>query len=376
MTASCTAAPRAASPISIPTADVATGRAFTSQPLDVGGRRWRAGPGGGGVRGDSDPLDRRRTDPSPRVLRKAAPFVVGDVTLRRVRASGCPFPGDEDRLGMGTVPGGHASRHPVRARTGSPPMRTPVQGRAQARSGLTSSSRRERRGLSARSGSSVTVVPYGRCRPAGRAHVPAILKREILVEAGHRCAIHTCRATPVEIAHIVPWSRVGTHEADKLIALCPTCHVRFDAGQIDHLAMVRYKHNLRRDPILPGSDAISAYLGFPEALRSWHDLVGRIEMGSVADTLFEESRADLIHRARSWQRVVAMSLRKVGAARPRTPSFDLASRPFDQERGWVEDVLAGLWPDSSLAAPCHDLSELSWDVVEDAFLTELDVVAG
>ncbi len=39
--------------------------------------------------------------------------------------------------------------------------------------------------------------------------VPTEVKRAVLVEAGHRCAIPTCRATTTEIAHIVPQSERG-----------------------------------------------------------------------------------------------------------------------------------------------------------------------
>lgn len=77
-------------------------------------------------------------------------------------------------------------------------------------------------------------------RPA----VGAALERAVLVEAGHRCAIPVCRATTTEIAHIVPWSKVREHTFDNLIALCPTCHTRFDKGEIDHKAMQIYKNNL------------------------------------------------------------------------------------------------------------------------------------
>ena len=72
---------------------------------------------------------------------------------------------------------------------------------------------------------------------------PADLERLILVESGHRCAIHACRQAPVQIAHIIPWSRCRTHEFPNLIALCPTCHTRFDKGEIDRKSMLIYKHN-------------------------------------------------------------------------------------------------------------------------------------
>ena len=73
--------------------------------------------------------------------------------------------------------------------------------------------------------------------------IPADLERQVLVESGHRCAIHSCQQVPVEIAHIVPWSRCHAHEFPNLIALCPTCHTRYDKGQIDRKSMLTYKRN-------------------------------------------------------------------------------------------------------------------------------------
>jgi HNH endonuclease len=77
-----------------------------------------------------------------------------------------------------------------------------------------------------------------------RPDISIALKREVLVEAGHRCAIPTCRQIPVEIAHIVPWKTVKDHTFENLIALCPTCHTRYDAKQIDRPSMRQYKANL------------------------------------------------------------------------------------------------------------------------------------
>ncbi len=77
-------------------------------------------------------------------------------------------------------------------------------------------------------------------RPA----IPTKLKRSILIEAGHRCAIPTCRQTPVELAHIIPWSTVKEHTYENLIALCPICHTRFDRGDIDKISIQQYKANL------------------------------------------------------------------------------------------------------------------------------------
>jgi hypothetical protein len=79
------------------------------------------------------------------------------------------------------------------------------------------------------------------CRPA----IPAALKRQIFIEAGHRCAIPTCRVTQIEIAHIVPWSEVREHKYENLIALCPNCHTMFDKGMIDKKCMEIYKNQLQ-----------------------------------------------------------------------------------------------------------------------------------
>lgn len=77
-----------------------------------------------------------------------------------------------------------------------------------------------------------------------RPEIPRQLRRAVLVEAGHRCAIPTCHQTPVEAAHIIPWKIVKEHTFDNLIALCPTCHTRYDRGEIDRQSMLQYKANL------------------------------------------------------------------------------------------------------------------------------------
>jgi HNH endonuclease len=78
-----------------------------------------------------------------------------------------------------------------------------------------------------------------------RDSIPAAIERAVLVEAGHRCAIPTCRATTTEIAHIVPWAKSQDNSFENLIALCPNCHTRFDQKkEIDLLAVRMYKRNL------------------------------------------------------------------------------------------------------------------------------------
>ena len=67
----------------------------------------------------------------------------------------------------------------------------------------------------------------------------------MLVEAGHRCAIATCRHIDVDVHHITPWWQCQRHEYENLIALCPNCHRRANQGQIDRKSLHIYKANLR-----------------------------------------------------------------------------------------------------------------------------------
>ncbi|GHG05787.1 hypothetical protein GCM10017667_40910 [Streptomyces filamentosus] len=71
------------------------------------------------------------------------------------------------------------------------------------------------------------------------------LQRALLVEAGHRCAIPTCRQWPTEFAHIKPYRQVLEHTFENIIVVCPTCHARYDnTKEIDRKSMLQYKQNL------------------------------------------------------------------------------------------------------------------------------------
>ena len=78
-----------------------------------------------------------------------------------------------------------------------------------------------------------------------RPPIPAETRRRVLVEAGHRCAIPTCRQIEIDVHHIVPWTICGEHKYENLIALCPNCHRRADRGDIDRKSLTLYKANLR-----------------------------------------------------------------------------------------------------------------------------------
>lgn len=80
-------------------------------------------------------------------------------------------------------------------------------------------------------------------RPA----IPAEIRRAVLVECGHRCAIPRCNQTELDVHHIVPWETCRTHEYSNLIALCPICHRRAHNGDIDRKSLMIYKENLAKE---------------------------------------------------------------------------------------------------------------------------------
>lgn len=92
---------------------------------------------------------------------------------------------------------------------------------------------------------SAAALRYGVSMPQGRPAIPRALDRQVRVEAGHRCAIPTCRATAgLQIHHITPYARVKEHTFENLILVCSNCHSRITSGEIDRPATLAYKTNL------------------------------------------------------------------------------------------------------------------------------------
>lgn len=79
---------------------------------------------------------------------------------------------------------------------------------------------------------------------SNRPVIPTEVKRRILMEAGYRCAIPTCRFPITVNAHIVSWADSKNQSYENLIALCPNCHLMFDSGRIDRAAIMAYKKKL------------------------------------------------------------------------------------------------------------------------------------
>src|SRR5262245_16756911 len=86
-------------------------------------------------------------------------------------------------------------------------------------------------------------------RPA----IPIEIRREVLFEARHRCAV-CCEPLPLEYAHIIPWRDTHDHSLVNLVALCANCHSRADNENWGEPFLRRYKQQpcaLQRDAMLP-----------------------------------------------------------------------------------------------------------------------------
>jgi hypothetical protein len=114
-----------------------------------------------------------------------------------------------------------------------------------------------------------------------RPPIPTELRRLVLVQAGHRCAIHTCRHPDIEVHHIVPWARCREHLFENLIALCPNCHRRADAGEIDRKSLQMYKARLNaafhfgEAHAYPFEPQVTPRFGWVDAAARWRTLVLR-----------------------------------------------------------------------------------------------------
>jgi hypothetical protein len=72
---------------------------------------------------------------------------------------------------------------------------------------------------------------------------PVAVRRELLVEAGHCCAICPNRV-PLQFHHMIDWAVVKHHDPRHMIAVCANCHAFCANGFIDYQAQMQYKSRL------------------------------------------------------------------------------------------------------------------------------------
>jgi hypothetical protein len=90
--------------------------------------------------------------------------------------------------------------------------------------------------------------PFGPASPAQRAKVQ-----------GARCLV-CCSATRIDPAHLIARSVGGCDDAPCVVALCRSCHRRYDSGALDLVAHLEPKHRAE------AAHAV-AHVGLAGALR-------------------------------------------------------------------------------------------------------------
>ncbi len=75
-----------------------------------------------------------------------------------------------------------------------------------------------------------------------RTKIPHNVVNSVLIEAGYRCAVPTCRnILAIDMHHIVEVKDGGPNEPSNLLALCPTCHALYTRGTIPKEAINAWK---------------------------------------------------------------------------------------------------------------------------------------
>jgi len=101
--------------------------------------------------------------------------------------------------------------------------------------------------------------------PQNRPAIPADVERQVLIDAGHRCAVCGCEL-PLERAHIIAWSQSKDHSAANLLCLCANCHGRADTEGWGAATLREYK---QRPWVIRARSEEGA---FPNPLSALHQL--------------------------------------------------------------------------------------------------------
>jgi len=98
-------------------------------------------------------------------------------------------------------------------------------------------------------------------------HPPVRVRRTLLVEANHKCAICGDSTPRFQLHHMVEFAELKHYDPEHMLAICGSCHDKIGTGLIDYQMQVMYKKRLRERKPLPDD--------FP-ARFSWDDLHGVI----------------------------------------------------------------------------------------------------
>ncbi len=116
-----------------------------------------------------------------------------------------------------------------------------------------------------------------------RPEISTLVKRQILFESCHRCAV--CGyALSIELAHIIPWRKTQDHSAENLIALCPNCHTIADTQKWNSKDFEGYKK-------LPWA----LRLNVPQPRSPWQQAMVDVVLAQDVDELDDRKKIQLVH---------------------------------------------------------------------------------
>jgi type I restriction enzyme R subunit len=118
--------------------------------------------------------------------------------------------------------------------------------------------------------------------PAGRPAIPVEVRREVLFQARHQCAV-CCEPIPLEYAHIIPWHETKDHSEANLVALCANCHGRADKEGWGAQMLKQYK-------MKPCALAVHALPPMSPEQRAMVEII----IGSEPDSMSEKQRQRLV----------------------------------------------------------------------------------
>lgn len=189
-----------------------------------------------------------------------------------------------------------------------------------------------------------------------RPDIPRPIRRQVLVESGHHCAV--CgNPSPLEIAHIVPWSVCRKHEASNLITLCTNCHRRADSERWGPKTLHEYKRfpwvrNKGRTSIWDKSPRQETAILIDMNLEDFDKKQERILRYSLAGFLEISPEAVVILRKEKGSVIITVGLpaklaEKLGQAfLARDPEFEASLRPLkilDVQPGKLIEKMPRTW---------------------------------
>ena len=174
---------------------------------------------------------------------------------------------------------------------------------------------------------------------SSRPPIPIEIRREVLFQARHRCAV-CCTPTPLERAHIIPWRDTHDHSEANLIALCAICHERADKEKWSEEYLRQYKQN-------PCALATQAMPPMSAEQKAMVDLIAAAE----PDRMTETNRLRLVSMVAAYAGVAFSDLRIIAVQQAGSSRIRL-----ELPRAGAEALIAGFQAqDPRLAAFLEDI---------------------